>query len=201
MRIIGLTGPARTGKDTAAHAIRTLYAGRGEVKIEGFAWRLKLSAYRLFKPDATREEALAWADEIKTTGRVSAFVGPSADDDIHITGRQYLQRYGTEAHRDVFSKDFWLDAVIPVQPISDVVDDLICTRDDCAALVIPDVRFTNEAERIAEVGGEVWRLSRPGTAAVDAHASEVPIPADLVNHELVNDGTIADLHDKVFALL
>jgi len=31
-----------------------------------------------------------------------------------ITGRQALQRYGTEGHRDVFGEDFWVDALLPV---------------------------------------------------------------------------------------
>ena len=30
-----------------------------------------------------------------------------------MTFREFLQRYGTEAHRDVFGKDFWLEYTLP----------------------------------------------------------------------------------------
>jgi hypothetical protein len=185
MRIIGLTGEARAGKDTVAQIIRTCLterAGlsdsvRATVLVTGFAHKLKLSAARLFYPEATLEEALEWSDWFKTYGGVELYDSRKAGERV-VTGRAFLQRYGTEAHRNTFGEDFWLDAVLPAE------------RADCDTLVICDARFENEVQRIRDRGGEVWRILRPGhenPAEVGAHASEQRIPDQYVDKTIVND--------------
>jgi hypothetical protein len=63
-------------------------------------------------------------------------------------------------------------------------------------LVITDVRYENEAQRILDLGGVVWAIDRVGIKS-DGHASERPLPADLVDWTIYNDGTVADLERKV----
>lgn len=189
MRIIGLTGVARSGKDTVGELIEEIapeLATQPTVKRTGFAHLLKLSATRLFYPDATLEQALEWCDWLKTKGLISVM----ADDevlgiDVEQTGRDFLQRYGTEAHRDTFSEDFWLDAVLPEG------------RDDCDILVITDCRFENEAQRIQDRGGEVWQLVRPGVEAVNAHVSDAGFNPALIDRTIENDGSLTLLRNKV----
>ncbi|HIE1097871.1 MULTISPECIES: hypothetical protein [Stenotrophomonas] len=53
--------------------------------------------------------------------------------------------------------------------------------------LVPDVRLADEARAIRRRGGVVIRVSRPG------HASEQPLPDHLVDIEVDNDGTPADL--------
>ncbi|MDA5341584.1 hypothetical protein [Stenotrophomonas maltophilia] len=53
--------------------------------------------------------------------------------------------------------------------------------------LVPDVRFADEARAIRRRGGVVIRVSRPG------HASEQALPDHLVDIEVDNDGTPADL--------
>lgn len=186
MRVIGLTGPARAGKDTVAGII--LDAVPGAVR-QGFADKLKVSAARSLGWDGDEASCIAFCDWLKTEGRVSHYepARPVPEGGIGgaISGRQFLQRYGTEAHRDVFGEDFWLDAVLPEG------------RDDAPLLVIPDVRFENEARRVLDVGGEVWRIERPDVKAVEAHVSEAGIPRPLISRTLVNDGTLEHLKRKV----
>ena len=73
---------------------------------------------------------------------------------------------------------------------------------------LTDVRFLNEARRVRELGGEVWRVTRPGcdggaalAAGVAAHASETeqrsPEMDQYVTREIVNDGTLDDLRVRV----
>lgn len=174
MKVIALTGAARAGKGTTAELIVDLlrevegcYA-----KVEGFADRLKVSAARALGFDGDDDACIAFCDWLKIegsvqvlnqTGKLHANVGP-------LTGRHFLQCYGTEAHRNVFAEDFWLDAVLP--PTLD--------RNDCDLLVIHDLRFANEAQRVRDYGGEVWQVVRPGTGGAVQHVSEQGVDGDLV---------------------
>lgn len=66
--------------------------------------------------------------------------------------------------------------------------------------VYTDVRFQNEADRIRAHGGVIIRIVRPGIIAQE-HESELKqadIPAD---YEIVNDGSIEDLHNKIRNLI
>lgn len=205
MRVIGLTGVAKSGKDTVAEVILHRYTGKRVIR-QGFADALKLSAGRLFYPNCTPEIGIDFCNWLKGENiRVQiveehedphSLVMPEIVSDI--SGRQFLQRYGTEAHRDVFGKDFWLDAVLPLTPVtfgeggSKEID-----RDDCDVLVIPDVRFENEAKRVLYCGGEIWLVRRPGVAPVEDHASENGVPLGCITKIIANTGTLDDLERVV----
>jgi hypothetical protein len=192
VRLIGLTGAARAGKDTVAGIIA---ARLGEVQglavqRQGFADLLKASAARALGFEGTVAECVAFCDRLKVAGSIFWRDGAGLNDERGaLSGREFLQHYGTEAHRDTFGESFWLDAVLPAG------------RADCDLLLVPDVRFENEAERVIERAGEVWRVVRPGVAAVEAHASEAGLPDRLITREIVNDGDLGALRVKVFAAL
>ena len=188
MRIIGLNGYARSGKDTVAGLIREIH-GDG-VKIVAFADLIKLSAARALKacsdPDDVGIDAVrAWADKFKQGYSVRIFdnIGHQVGG---MQGREFLQRYGTEAHRELFGDDFWVDQ-IDWQP-------------DCDILVFTDVRFDNEAKAIRERGGEVWKIDRP-TARPGRHASEQPIDSDLVSCTIINNRDLEHLKGDIEFLL
>ena len=66
--------------------------------------------------------------------------------------------------------------------------------------VFTDVRFQNEADYIRGLGGIIVRIVRPGIIS-ENHESELKqseIPADI---EIVNDGSIEDLHNKIRNLI
>jgi hypothetical protein len=117
------------------------------------------------------------------------------DIDLEVSGREFLQRFGTEAGRETFWDSFWIDLVLPENQ-----QDLHVQYDGYDVVVVTDVRFPNEAERIKQLGGEVWEIIRPGLSA-GAHASEHPLPRDLVDVTIVNNGTILDLQDEVDRVL
>ena len=180
MRIIGLTGYARSGKDTVAALIAEHYDGR--VKTVAFADLIKVSAARalgvLRHPDDVGTDAVRrWADQFKTGHRIQ--IQDAEGQVLHtVTGRQFLQRYGSEAHRDLMGEDFWIEQ-IDWEP-------------DCDLLIFTDCRFQNEAQAIHQRGGEVWRVNRPSSKPGN-HISEIALPSDAVDLELVNTGTIQDL--------
>lgn len=210
MKLIGLNGRMRSGKDTAVEFIRSeanaFFAASERrtpvVQRTGFADKLKLSAALAlgFRPDSV-EEAVDICNSIKEYGRVRTYhePGPTLMD---ISGRLFLQLYGTESHRDVFGDNFWVDALLPLR-ISKVtervrpVDDLF---PDVDVLVVTDCRFENEAQRILDLGGEVWRIDaeqRLGPLPEGSHPSEHGLPDSLVTRTVRNNGSLEDFQRAV----
>jgi hypothetical protein len=109
--------------------------------------------------------------------------------------REFLQYYGTEAHRDIFGPDIWLDRALPV-------GGYYAGR----KIVITDVRYKNEIDRIHHLGGIVIRVNRPkvlSDAQKDLHRSEFDATTypDAVDLQVDNDGTIEELYAKVEEVL
>jgi hypothetical protein len=180
MKIIGLSGYAQSGKDTVAALIAENVSEK--VKTTAFADLIKVSAARslgvLRHPDDVGLNAVHhWADAFKLGHRVQ-IINPEGEVLHQITGRSYLQRYGSEAHRDLFGSDFWVEQ--------------IDWSPDCDVLIITDCRFANEAHAIHERGGEVWRINRPSSRQ-GGHISEQPLADELVDIEILNAGSLQDL--------
>lgn len=183
--IIGLHGFARVGKDTVADLI--IEESSGVCEKVGFADVLKLSAARAFgalrSPDDVGVDAVRrWADRLKTRLTIQ-IVDDEGNLHHEVSGRQFLQRYGTEAHRDIFGDDFWVDALELQRPGVDF-------------LLVTDVRFPNEAAAIHKAGGEVWKVVRD-VETVESHVTERSLPGGCIDREIENYGTIDDLREKV----
>ncbi len=216
MIVLGLHGPYGAGKDTAFEEIQRWASERGVLAVRrGFADLLKLSAARIFQPDITLEAALEWANGFKFDGLVGSYRRyvedhPEVEGGAHemfcepefsLTGRELLQRYGTECHREVFGDNFWVDQLLPR-------DELARIRAICKFLpdnrlpqicCITDLRFENEATRIHEIPyGMVWRID-PGNRLpqTDAHISEKPLPARMIDQVVQNDTGVPDFHDRL----
>lgn len=200
MNIIAMNGYKRSGKGETANAVEGLVDGL--VKQVGFADKLKiLGARSLGFVDRTDQECIDlmdiakdhWLIDVTREGSVDPFFPtmPMAN----ITGRQYLQWMGTEA-RKIFGSDFWVDQVLPTPAGSiydpGALDDMHPSTD---WLLITDLRFENEAQRVLDLGGVVWRIHHPATES-DGHDSEQTLPDSLVTWEIHNDGTLVDLADK-----
>ena len=99
--------------------------------------------------------------------------------------REFLQRYGTESHRDVFGHDFWLEHTLPSNG-----------HYNGRKLVVTDLRFANEAQRIKDLGGIIWYIDRlTDREAVDPHASEtLDFRTDIT---INNRGTLGELYENV----
>ena len=173
-RIIGITGRAGAGKDTVFRILDEQFADYNVNRL-GFA-------------DALKESAMASlglkrnvADVFKEKGTLEITIGATK---IELSGREYLQRYGAEGHRDVFDEDFWVNAAFDrLQP---------------GVTIITDVRFDNEAEAIHSMGGEVWLVERPGDNIEESgHSSESGINKGLIDAFLLNDGSIDDFRKQV----
>jgi hypothetical protein len=232
MKIIALNGRLKSGKDTACETIQQV--GSGNVRREGFADRMKVSGVLAlgYKPTSI-QEALVIANRLKDTGQVvSRFVngeptfGKRPDGTLGynaqmqqtaIDGRTFWQLYGTEAHREVFGTDFWVDALLPDAPRSYILNtDLDKAQQEAIqralaerfpgvdTLVITDCRFESEAQRALDLGGEVWLIDadeRLGPLPPDAHASEQGLPAHLITRTIYNNGTLEAFRQATLAAM
>lgn len=202
--LIGLNGYMRSGKDTTAGFIKewaTDYSfGYSQ---DAFARRLKESAAAavgIHGDEVSAEGAVEFCELLKQEGTVIHVVNEEGTG-YSITGREYLQYYGTEAHRQVFHNDFWVDAVLPkgfdntgVNPAWH--ENFASHGKVCEICVVTDCRFPNEAQRIKELKGYVWEIDREGHGG-GTHASEQPLPRNLVDLTIHNNGSLSDLRDKV----
>lgn len=185
--LIGLTGKAGSGKDTACQLIRGYFAGERSFERRAFADKLKISAARNFYPTCTQEDGLDFCNWLKENEEHRIQVVDNGEIVSDISGRQFLQRYGTEAHREVFGQEFWLDAILPSKNSSyGLYNDVIVT----------DVRFPNEADRVHECGGVVWEIIRRDEDT-DSHASEASLPRHMVDKVFKNNRTKEELREKL----
>lgn len=201
--------------------------GDANVVRAGFADKLKIMAAKALGLDGTDAELIARMDEAKESwvftvkrhtkadvqgpmtvpGRLSP--GWAVEEPVtNFTGRQYLQWFGGRA-RQVFGDTFWIDQVLPTPTMpagmmprpKGLPDPMGLARvqgryPDADALVITDVRYPNEAQRVKDLGGVVWNVWRPGLSS-DGHDSEVPLPAELIDWVIPNDGSLSALEGQV----
>ena len=173
--IIGICGFAQSGKDTLAEQLVKFH----QFERKGFADALRGILYAL--------NPLVPGTDGFTPTRVRTIVGilgwERAKTEVPEI-RALLQRLGTEGGREHLGEDVWVNAVLG-QPHS-------------RRLVIPDVRFPNEAAAIKARGGHIIRVTRPfhtGSAPVNTHVSETAYTGgDVV---ISNDGTPVEMLEKV----
>lgn len=170
--IIGVTGFKRSGKNTIADVLAIDY----DFTLLSFAepvYKMVFAFNAYITPHGRRIQSL-----------VEEFGWDIAKETFPEVRRQ-LQAMGTECGRDLLGETIWVDTWEKSLP-----------EESNRRVVVPDVRFPNEAERIRSLGGVIWRVLRPGTAP-DGHRSEsdqLQIEPDAV---LRNTGTIDDLHRLV----
>ena len=175
MKLIGITGKARSGKDSLATFAWTQY---GFTRI-AFADPVKMAAQAKF--GLTTDQT--WNDDLKEV--VIPHWG--------MTPRQMFQMEGTEAGRNIFGGDLWIKRFMLSYNLLKDTDDII----------VPDVRFDNEAECLRSLGGIIIEVRRgqaglSGSAAAHVSESGLSLPADYV---IENEGTLEELYEKFEAIV
>lgn len=176
--LLGLAGPARSGKSSAADVLRD---GHG-LEVISFT-------------DPIREmltAALDWH-----TGHFDGMHKVSIDARYGFSPREAMQTLG-DWGRDRNSR-LW------VQLADAALDQLQCRRlaegVPWRGAVFADVRFENEASWLRTRGGMVLHVSRDGSQSVRDHGSERGVdfrPGDMT---LPNNGTFDDLQSRIGGVL
>lgn len=167
MKLIGLVGAARVGKDTAAEHLVEQY---------------DFSQY-------------AFADPIKEMLEPvfgDLFYGGHREEEIKWLGkspRQLMQTLGTEWGRDQVHPNLWV-------LLAEQAWQREKSRGGCG-FVVSDVRFANECEWITRAGGTLIEIVRPDAPTVADHRSEREALNLLGRWRITNDGTLEDLYARL----
>lgn len=160
MRLIGIAGPARAGKDTLASYLLDNLSD--DWSRSSFADPLK---------DMLRAIGVDCSDDKKAV----------IDDSYGATPRHMMQTLGTEWGRQTIDNDIWVKAFARLN------------AGKC--VIVPDVRFENEAELVRKHGVLIHLTGRGGIEG--NHVSENAIefkPGDIV---IDNSRDLAWLHGQI----
>lgn len=190
---IGVTGKKRHGKDTVGD---WLVKNRGYTRM-ALADELKAMVLDLDPlVDIPDENAIGTDLDPSTVYRLSVLVerfGMDAVKNIPEV-RRLLQVFGTEVIRArdenwwVNTLDWNIEAARAASPFE-------------FRVVIPDIRYDNEARWVRAKGGLVIHVHRPGVDDGDTHASEAGVSDDLIDLSVSNDGEVEELHAVLDSLL
>ena len=170
-RLIGLYSPAPgCGKTTVANLLI-------EHRRVSFAAPLKFTVYNLLHELGVASVHYAYTDK-------EAII-----PELGVSARHMLQTLGTEWGRACIHPDFWV-------MIARAKTQRIMNYYGC--VVIDDVRFPNETTMIRDLGGELWRIDRPGVSYNGDHSSEGGLADITPDRVIVNDGTIDQLLEKIY---
>lgn len=193
---IGLHGYTNTGKDEFASALKTQ---RGFVKLAfadalykevSEAYDLPISALT-HRPTKEQEVSrLSWGNcKDSAFGMVCNALGIVST--APLSARRVLQLWGTE-YRRTQDKTYWIKKWVEKAKEHEADGD--------TKIVIPDVRFEDEAEFIVITGGKIIRVDRPGCGPVGAHVSENELNSKYLCATMLNAGTLHDLSDAAVYL-
>lgn len=214
--IIGITGNKLAGKDTIGRHL----VHRHAFERKSFAAPLKKALAVLFdipleeleqhKVDDTVKVALGYENRPKLQDKEGNTWQPGVDFPeeivpsamwspiISFSVRHLMQRFGTEVGRNTFGKDFWVDRALPLNGDQLKFED---GRISTNNIVVTDVRFENEAERIIDLGGVIIEVRRPEKDDGDTHESESGIPEHLIQYMIMNDSDFEGLYKAVDAVM
>jgi len=166
--LVGITGIARAGKDTLADCL----ASKPYDKKVSLAEPIKLGIATML------DIPLVWTN---TDG-----VKDSTVPGFNFTLRKAMQTLGTEWGR-ALDENVWVD--IAHKKLKAHREWMLTLDVDDSVVVIPDIRFNNEAEWIRGEGGVVVKVDRAVNKPVQQHSSEVGVSNRYIDLIIQNNGT------------
>jgi len=177
IRILGLTGPKGSGKDTVAQIIKSKYI---DVESIAFADPIKTVMQDLFKLDRVDNSQY---DQFKRTNLHYRVDG----SDFVIPGRRMVREIGMLMRR--YDDNQFIDYV--KHTIMNLPDKI---------WIVTDMRFDNEYMVLKSIGAKIVKINRP-TFDYDGHISERGFDDFLVDHILMNDGNLEYLNMRVDVMM
>lgn len=172
-KMIALTGPKGSGKDTVARMIVEQY---DNVKTIAFADPIKKVIQRLFDLDPSNN------DQYDLFKRTSVSYQLPGWHNHSVSGRDLVREIGMLMRG---YDDFQFNAY---------VIDHVNTK-DADLWVVTDVRFDNEFELMRDLDVPIIQITRPG-CDYDGHATERGFADKTVDFTIANDGSLSDLNTK-----
>ena len=189
MILIGFSGPAGCGKDTAEDALSRHFVNYGTIADSlarhlnygtmAFAYTLKSGICEMFYLNRNIFNSRE-SKEAPIPG-------------INKSPRELAQIIGTDCIRKMIGENTWVH--IMARRYADFCETGL------QRLAITDVRFENEAEWIRSMGGTIIHIVRPGVSwNPDGHESEHGIEIKDDDMILTNNGSLAEFEQKTLEL-
>lgn len=179
--VIGIAGKAQSGKSTTGGAIkRALTSTKFNVSVRPLAAKLKQICEDLFDWDG--DKSLHY----DSNGNL-----------IQDKGRQLLINVGTDKMRSV-RPTVWVDYVIKH------LRDFSYTEPQADIVIIDDVRFKNEVEKIRQAEDTrsiLIKVTRSSQEEIDNISEKDLDDFSDFDYYIENNGTIEELEEKVAAIL
>ncbi|MDQ3273756.1 MAG: deoxynucleotide monophosphate kinase [Actinomycetota bacterium] len=169
-KVIGIAGKARTGKNTMANFIEAQYGG--------YQYSMAAPIRRMLKAGLNVDMDDPWWAERKEKNIPAIGKSP----------RQLMQTLGTEWGRQLIEPSIWITLALDV------------LRKRGPGMIVPDIRFENEAAWVRKMGGTVIHLSRKNAPGINPHVSEnalLSAPSDI---QFYNDAGLEEMQHAVSKL-
>lgn len=203
VNLIGISGKMGSGKDEVGETIQRLATPKGSNRredgitipyytIKKFALKVKEVASLLTGIEVERfEDQNFKSQELNNDWHF---------DDHTLTGREMLQKVGTEVvrsiHPNAWINALFIDYILDLRRVSNIQGGTTIAN-AYPNWIITDVRFPNEANAIRDRGGVVIRVNRP-TIVIDQHPSEISLDDyKKFDYIIENTGSLDDLHRNV----
>ena len=168
IKLIGLTGKARSGKDTVGDYLSKTYGHK---------------TFTMAKPIKEACRVIFGWDDRHLHGDLKEVVDPI----YGVTPREAMQKLGTEYGRDMINTDIW--AIRTKQEVKNnnlmVLTDL--RYDNEAELILS----------LGGIVVSVDRDSRDIIGGVKGHKSEININENLITDTVKNNGSLVDLYKRI----
>lgn len=185
MKIIALTGPKGSGKDTVATIIQALYGYHYDVETIAFADPIKKVVQHVFQLDTNDTRQY---DDFKRTN-VHYWTPNKITRDMvmhEVPGRHVVREIG------MLMREY------NVNQFTDYVNNRFneCRLNDNKIFVVTDLRFDNEYMMLKSWNADIVKIIRPQYQH-DGHITERGFDDHLVSKILMNDGSVEYLTTRV----
>jgi hypothetical protein len=229
--IIGLSGYARSGKDTVAKIIQ--YINRRNINIDysleeavndsSFELMLDIeSLWRIKKFSGALKKVASIltgisVDKFEDQEFKDSHLGPEwytpidtpldvVFDDVKfmkmMSVRELLQKLGTDAIRNGLHPNAWVNAAMAnYKPSIYGYDGNGSPVAELPHWIFTDCRFPNEAQAIKDKGGVIIRIDRPGVGPVNDHPSETALDNWDFDYKIANVSDLESLKHTVQLLM
>lgn len=178
-KIIALTGPKGSGKDTVAKVIQEMYGDVYDVRTIAFADPIKQKIQHLFDLDPTSVEQY---DLFKRSDIKYQLPGHLEHS---VPGRHVVREIG------MLMREYNVD-----QFTRYVVSQFVSETKPNTIWIVTDLRFDNEYITLTTHGAKVVKVNRP-ECHYDGHITERGFDDHLVDKQVMNDGSLDYLKIRV----